>query len=107
MKKTSRLPSKIPSSLYRFFWDVDARKVNPSKTPYYVINRLLDKGDLSAARWVIRHFPRKTIVETFKKMRDFSPWNATFWARMYNIPREEVLCLQKPYLTMRKEHWPY
>lgn len=102
-----KLPSKLPVSFYQFFWDVDAKKVNPRTHPYYVINRLLDKGDLEAARWVVRNFPKEIIVETIKKMRDFSPWNASFWARMYNIKREEIKCLQEPYLTMRKQLWPY
>lgn len=107
MKKSPKLPKKLPASFYQFFWDVDAKKVDPSKSPYYVINRLLDKGDLSAARWVVRNFPKEIIVETIKKMRDFSPWNGTFWARMYDLKREEVKCLQEPYLSLRKQLWPY
>ena len=42
------LPAKLPKRLYRFFWDTDAAKVNPRTHPDYVINRLLDKGDLAA-----------------------------------------------------------
>ncbi len=107
MAKSAKLPACLPPSFYKFFWDVDAQKVNPGKNPYYVINRLLDKGDLEAARWVVRSFPKEIIIETLKTMRDFSPWNGTFWARMYDLRREEVKCLQEPYLTMRKQLWPY
>lgn len=102
-----RIPTKLPPSLYQFFWDVEAKKVNPGKSPYYVINRLLDKGNLKAARWVRRNFPEELIIETVKKMRDFSPWNAVFWARLLDIPRQEVKCLDPSYLKLRKMHWPY
>lgn len=81
--------------------------MNPRTHPYYVINRLLDKGNLAAARWVLKNFPREIIKETFRKMRDFSPWNGTFWARLLEMKREEVKCLQTPYLEMRKQLWPY
>lgn len=107
MKIAVKIPTKIPPDLYKFFWDTEASKVNPRIHPYYVVNRLLDKGDLKAARWVLRNFPRETIRETFRKIRDFSPWNGTFWTRLLNLKREEVKCLQPHYLAMRKIHWPY
>ena len=75
--------------------------------PYFVINRLLDKGDIEAARWVIRNFPKKVIIATLQNIKDFSPWNGTFWARMLGISRKEVKCLQEPYLTVRRQFWPY
>jgi|SRR3989338_11273128 len=103
----NQIPKKLPASFYFFFWDVDARKLDPRKYSKYVINRLLDKGNLEAVRWVRRNFPKDLIIETIKKMRDFSPWSAVFWSRIYNIPRDEIKCLQEPYLTMRKKLWPY
>lgn len=102
-----RIPTRLPKELHRFFWDVDPKKVNPAQKPHYVINRLLDKGDLEAARWVLRNFSQDTIIETLKTMRDFSPWNGRFWARYLNVPEEEVTCLQPSYLTMRRAHWPF
>lgn len=96
-----------PPFLYGFFWDVDATKVNPSENPPCVVHRLLDKGNLEAARWVLHSFPRYVIVETLKKRRDFSPWNGTFWARYLKIPESEVACLQPSYRTMRSQHWPF
>lgn len=101
------LPTSLPASLYKFFWDVDAAKVDPSLHPHYVINRLLDKGNLEASRWVLKNFSREVIVETFRTRRDFSPWNGVFWAKYLGIPREEVRCLEPSYLAMRKQLWPY
>ena len=104
---TTVLPTSIPPSLYRFFWDVRAKRVNPRTHPYYVINRLLDKGNMEAARWVLKNFPKETIIETLKTIRDFSPWNGRFWARYLGVPEEEVVCLQPSYLKMRRTHWPF
>lgn len=44
----------IPDSLHRFFWDVDVKRLDPEKKPYFVINRLLDKGDIEAAKATIK-----------------------------------------------------
>jgi hypothetical protein len=48
--KLIETPTKLPKELYRFFWDVDVAKLDPAEKPYFVINRLLDKGDIKAAR---------------------------------------------------------
>lgn len=105
--KHHSLPTSLDPALYQFFWDVDAVTLNPSEHPSYVINRLLDKGDVAAARWVLKNFPREMVIETLKTRRDFSPWNGVFWSKYLGIPREEVRCLQPSYLKMRKQHWPY
>lgn len=97
----------LPRSLWKFFWDVDPAKIDYTLRAPYVINRLLDKGDLEAARWVLKTYPKETIIETFKTRRDFSPWNGTFWSHYLQIPREEVACLEPSYRMRRKTLWPY
>ena len=104
--KAKKLPNKLPPEFYFFFWDIDPNKLDPSKKPYYVINRLLDKGNLEAVRWVRRNFPEDLIVETIKKMRDMSFKTAMFWGRFLNISMEDIKCMQEPYRSMRRMHWP-
>lgn len=97
----------IPPSLHHFFWDINVAKLDVEKKPYFVISRLLDKGDVDAVKWVRAHYSDREIGETLMKLRDFSLKVARFWALYLNIPEKDVLCLQQPYLTMRKTHWPY
>lgn len=98
---------KIPKSLHRFFWDVDVKKLDPRNKPYFVINRLLDKGNVEAVKWVRENYTNNQIKKTFMCFRDFSPKVATFWSLFLKIPKEEVICLQPSYLKMRRGHWPY
>lgn len=106
MKRTKTL-TKLPKSLYRFFWDVNVVKLNPADKPYFVINRLLDKGNIGAVRYVNRHFDKKLIEETFIKFRDFRPKIGNFWSLLLQVPKEKIACLQPHYLKMRKQLWPY
>ena len=101
------LPNSIPPEFRHLFWDIAVKKFDPSTKPYYVVQRMLDKGDASAARWVEKKFGKKLVKETFTKIRDFSPRVGTFWQLVLNIPQNQVLCLQKSYREMRRSVWPY
>jgi hypothetical protein len=105
MKKT--LPRRIPKYLHRFFWDVDVKKLNPQKYPYFVIARLLDKGDLKSIGWVRKNFPEEIIKNTLENYRDFSLRSANFWSLIYQVPLNKIKCFQTPYYQTRKKLWPY
>lgn len=107
MSDASAIPTRIPEEFHQFFWDVDADKVNPKEYSTYVIHRILDKGNLNAARWLLRNFPKEDIIKTLKTVRDFTPRNAVFWTQYFNISREETRCLHPHYLKQRRMLWPY
>lgn len=98
---------KIPKSLHHYFWDVDVKKLDPQNKPYFIISRLLDKGDIEAAKWVKDNFGRQMIGKTLRNYKDFSLQSASFWALIYKVPKEEIKCFQEPYRTTRKTLWPY
>lgn len=97
---------QLPQNLYRFFWDVDPAKMDVGKHRKYVIARLLEYGDTVAVRWVLKSFSKEELVEVLKQSRVISPKTANFWAMMYDIPREEIRCLEPSYLQLHKQVWP-
>ncbi len=100
-----QLPTRLPQEFQRYFWDINSAKLNPAEHPKYVINRLMNIGNVPAIRWMRRSFPEELIRETVKTARDFSSKTAMFWAHFYHIPREEVKCMQEPYRSMRRKFW--
>jgi hypothetical protein len=80
---------KIPKHLHKYFWDVDVKKLDPEEKSYFVINRLLDKGNVQAVRWVRKNYSEKLISETFTTMRGFRPKKASFWSVFLKIPQEK------------------
>lgn len=102
-----KIPTKIPKSLYRYFWDVNVKKLNPSEKYMFVINRLLDKGNLDAARFVVKNYHIDDIRKTFETIRDFNVRVGTFWSTILDIPVTKVKCLNPHYLKMRRQLWPY
>lgn len=99
--------TKAPSFLKKYFWDIDFAKLDPKKRPEYVIERILELGDVKAVRWVLKTFPKNVIKKTLMTRRGFSPKTAVFWATILGINQKNITCLQPQYLAMRQTHWPY
>lgn len=97
----------VPKFLKRYFWDVDFEKLNIGKYNFYVIRRILEYGDEKAIRWMNSHFKRDEQIKALCATRDISLRSAHFWALIFGVPRRRVKCLQKRYLVMRKQFWPY
>lgn len=95
------------AKLSKYFWDVDVNKIDFENDYLYVINRLLDKGDLNAGSWVLKNYSKDKIVETLRLQHDFSPKSGTFWANYLNVPTTEVACLKPSYRQMRKQLWTF
>jgi len=87
---------RLPECAYRYFWDIDPAKLDVSEYPRYVIERLLEYGDLPSLRWMERRFSREEIVEVLKASRQLSAFSANFWALYFEVEREEVLALRDP-----------
>lgn len=98
---------KLPKSFKQYFWEVDFEKIDPEKSAQYIIFRLLDKGNDKAISWLFKNYPKDLIKRVVTIRRGFSAKKATFWADLLEIDKRKVVCLQKPYLKMRQELWPY
>jgi hypothetical protein len=98
---------KLPRFLKKYFWDVEFEKLDIQVYSRDILARLLEYGDEKAISWMKRNFTKRQIEDILLHYRDVSPQSANFWALIFNIDRRKVLCLQKPYLEIRKRHWPY
>jgi len=99
--------NNIPSFLSKYFWDVDLKKFNIQAYSQDVLARLLEYGDERAIKWMKKNFTKHQIEDVLFHYRNISPQSANFWALIYDIDKRKVLCLQKPYLEIRRRHWPY
>ena len=51
------------------FWDVDPETIDPKKNARYIIERILDFGSLSEARWLFHFYSRSFIRKTIERPR--------------------------------------
>lgn len=92
-----KLPSKLPKDFKTYFWDTNFNTLNPQKYPQFVLKRLLDHGNTTAVRWALKHYSKQDIKNLLLTTKDLTRKSANYWAKVFNIKNQQVLCLQKPY----------
>jgi len=75
----------IPSHIRHFFWDADLSQINADENKSYIIERLLELGDLAAVTWLFSNYPRGEIEAVLKKSRKISAKSYNFWKTMLDI----------------------
>lgn len=98
---------KAPAFLKKYFWDIDFDKLDVKAHSLDILVRILEYGDEKAIKWIKQNFTKDDVTWVLFHLRGVSPKSANFWTLIFGIDRRKVLCLQKPYLEIRKMHWPY
>jgi hypothetical protein len=85
----------LPANLHRFFWDVCPADVDIQPHAAYIIERLMEAGDVEAVKWMLATYPREKMILTLKTTRSLTPKSAHFWAFYFNLNPTEVSCIRK------------
>jgi len=101
------MSTSLPTCTYRYFWDIDPMQLDVDQFPVYVIERLLEYGDLPSVRWMLHNYSREEMVRVVQTSRRLSRLSASFWALYLGLDREDVLCLSKPCQKEPGAIWPY
>lgn len=93
--------------MYRYFWEVEPEKIDVEERAKYVVERILEWGRVEDVKWLIAEYGLPVIKDILTKSRQMPIKQANFWANIWDIPREEVLCIQPEFRQTHRQHWPY
>jgi len=97
---------KLPKAFKKYFWDVNFEKLDDKKDHVYIITRILGYGGIEAARWMMKHYPKKDITKVAKNSREMSKKAMNFWYLILNLSKNKS-CSKKLYLKTQNKLWPY
>lgn len=75
----------VPERLWRLFWDTDPRTIDIQANSRYIIERILELGDMDAFHWLEKSYPTKKLSETLFTSRTLSERSQTFWRLWLNV----------------------
>lgn len=88
---------KIPNFVKEYLWDVKVNDLDTKKHATFIIERVLEYGDEEAFGWLSKNFKKEKIKEILKKSKRISPKTGAFYALVFDMPKESLLCIQKPF----------
>jgi len=78
-KKLSAKKKEIMPFRRSLFWDVDPKTIDPEKHAEYIIERVLDFGELEEVRWLAHRYPKRLIRKTLKESRVIHDKSRNLW----------------------------
>jgi hypothetical protein len=96
----------LPEFLRPLFWEVDFDRLRVRGRERYIIERVLEYGDLSEVKWMLECFSRDGIAQTLRRSRGLSPKSASFWAFILDVSQEDILCLSTSFRQRPGRIWP-
>jgi hypothetical protein len=90
----------LPKSLKPYFWDVSFDKLEIKADSFLIIKRVLDRGNLSDIRWLIKTYQKEGIKRVVMTAKDLSRPTGNFWADVLDLDKNKLPCLQKPYFPI-------
>lgn len=100
---SEKFPEFIPERIRRLFWDADPKSVNKRIHRSYIIRRIMDYGNMEDVKWMLRTYSTEEIIHVLKEGRGLSAKSACFWSAYFDVPKEEIACLNAPF---REESGP-
>lgn len=98
---------RLPGFLEKYFWDVDFSRLNKEDYTSFITERILEYGDERAIRWLFQNFTKSEIKKILKKRRNISPLSANYWSLVLEVPKNQILCLQRQFQKKPQKTWFY
>lgn len=75
----------LPERFKIFFWDTDISKLKLKQHAKYIIERLMELGDLDSILWLQRAYPTQTIINILSTSRLISFKSKNFWLVWFGV----------------------
>ena len=72
----------IPTRFKKYFWDCDFEDLSMQKNAFFIIERILNFGDVDSVKWILSNTDRKMLVEVVERSRNLNKKTKNYWRIM-------------------------
>lgn len=80
----------LSKEIKKFFWEYDDIEINQEENWFFIIERLIEYGDLASIRWIMNKYDEKRLIEVVKKSRNISKKSASIWKNYYKLQDGQI-----------------
>lgn len=107
MAEVKRWRGAIPPFLKKYFWDTDVRKLSLKKHSTYIIERVLEWGNLDAVKWLRDMYPERMIISVLGSSRRISDRSWNFWKLIFSHHNFLPSCIRRSSKKTQEKIWKY
>ncbi|MCL5421663.1 MAG: hypothetical protein M1461_04230, partial [Nitrospirae bacterium] len=85
MMRDKKETSAIPEQFRSLFWDTSLVNIHIRRNARYIIERVLEFGDMDAVNWLQRVYPVQTIVDVLQLSRGITEKSRNFWMVWFGV----------------------
>jgi hypothetical protein len=97
------MAAKIPDNVKKYLWDVTEETLSVNKHKNFIIERVLEYGDFDSLKWLTSTYSKSDIVKVLKTSNKISRNTGNLYALYFDVDKEEILCIQKPFIQKTKQ----
>lgn len=79
---------RVPDEYRSLFWDTDPDHIDIKKNAKYIIERVLEVGNMGALGWIQRLYPAQMMIEVIETSRKISEKSRNFWKIWFGVADE-------------------
>jgi hypothetical protein len=80
-----RETSAIPVRFRPLFWDTSLSKIHIKRNARYIIERVLEFGNMDAVKWLQKVYPFQTIIDVLNMSRIITEKSRNFWLTWFGV----------------------
>jgi hypothetical protein len=96
--KTLNLPKRL-------FWDVEYDKIDWNEKWFFVIERVIQRGDISDFSQIFHYYGRVKIKQVAMQATYFDKLTLSFIQNYFNFSKSQIRCYSTP--PSARALWPY
>jgi len=86
------------------FWDIDRNEIDPQVHGSFVVERILEKGDMEDIAWAVNFYGQEFVRNVFQKNSNkFDLKSNNFWCLYFNLNKTE--CTRKQSTRKQSPFW--
>lgn len=75
----------VPDEYRSLFWDTEPDHIDIKRNAKYIIERVLEVGDMDALGWIQRLYPAQMMIEVIETSRKISEKSRNFWKIWFGV----------------------
>lgn len=89
----------------RYFWDSNVDAIDLNQSAGYIVDRILELGDIDAFGWLLKKYGDQLIIDRIKKSRQISLKSAHFFMLYFGLKPDNIVCLQPEFQKTHRMLW--